>query len=88
MPYGDFDTVMDVVARQLAGGPWLLGERFTTADVLWGGALSWTLRFGMVPERPEFTSYVERFDARPSAAWVRERDDALAAEHEAAIGGA
>jgi glutathione S-transferase len=31
--YGDFDTVMDVLARAVEPGPYLMGEQFTAADV-------------------------------------------------------
>jgi len=32
--YGDFDTVMGVVAKAVAKGPYLMGEQFTAADVV------------------------------------------------------
>ena len=51
-PYGDYDTMLRTVTDQLAKGPYLLGERFTAADVLWGGALTWTTMFKLVPELP------------------------------------
>ena len=41
-PYGDYDTMLSTLAGQLARGPWILGERFSAADVLWGTALTWT----------------------------------------------
>ncbi|MEO6362273.1 MAG: glutathione S-transferase, partial [Caldimonas sp.] len=44
-PYGDWDTMLGTLLGQLATGPWLLGERFTAADVLWGTALRWTTMF-------------------------------------------
>ena len=34
--YGDFDTTMNVVAKAVAKGPWLMGEQFTAADVVIG----------------------------------------------------
>ncbi len=65
-PYGTFDTMFDTVVQQLKAGPWLLGERFTAADVLWGSALGWTSAFGLLPERAEVRAYVERVKARPA----------------------
>jgi len=35
-PYGDFETMFKTLTGQLAKGPYLLGERFSAADVLWG----------------------------------------------------
>ncbi len=85
-PYGDFDTMLATLADQLRAGPWLLGETFTAADVLWGTALRWTMGFKIVPERPEFVAYVERVCARPAVVKVSARDAELAAEHAKAAG--
>ena len=52
--YGDFDTVMDVVAKAVSKGPYLLGEQFTAADVVIGSGLRWGMLFKLLPERPEF----------------------------------
>lgn len=79
MPYGDVDTTVATLAAQLAQGPWILGERFTAADVLWGTALSWMLAFGLLPPEEPFKGYVARWNARPSVARVREIDARLAA---------
>src|SRR5690348_1779266 len=40
-PYGTYDTMLGALRAQLATGPYLLGERMTAADVLWGTALNW-----------------------------------------------
>ena len=39
-PYGDYDTMLAALTGQLGAGPWILGEKFTAADVLWGSALN------------------------------------------------
>lgn len=80
-PYGDFDTMLGALVGQLRKGPYLLGERFTAADVLWGTALRWTTSFKLVPELPEIMAYVERIAARPSFAKVAAKDAELAARH-------
>jgi len=85
-PYGRYETVIETVNAQLRQGPYLLGERFSAADLLWGMALSWTTQFGLVPRTPEIEAYVARHAARPAVARVAARDAALAAEHEAAAG--
>jgi len=82
MAYGDFDSVIDTIAGQLARGPWLLGDRFTAADVLWGSGLAWTRAFGLIPERPAIAPYIERFQARPAVARAKEKDAAWAAQQE------
>ena len=84
MPYGSYDVMLETVVAQLRRGPYLLGERFTAADVLWGTALSWTTMFGVVPKLPEIMAYVDRITGRPAYARVQAADAALAAEHEPA----
>jgi glutathione S-transferase len=83
-PYFDYETVIDTVAAQLRQGPYLLGEKLTAADILWGMALSWTTMFKVVPERPEIMEYIARIRARPALARVQAIDAKLAAEHETA----
>ena len=78
-PYGDYDTMLTTLTRQLSLGPCLLGERFTAADVLWGTALTWTTMFKLVPELPVIKAYIGRMGARPSVAKVKAKDAGLVA---------
>ena len=81
-PYGDYDTMLKTLTDQLAAGPFLLGERFTAADVLWGTALRWTTMFKLVPETPVITGYVGRVTARAAVARAAKIDaDLLAAQN-------
>ena len=72
--YGDFDTTMDVVAKAVAKGPWLMGEQFTAADVVIGANVRWGMMFKMLPERKEFTDYAARIAARPTAQRAEAKD--------------
>ncbi|MDH4610882.1 glutathione S-transferase [Pseudomonas sp. BN102] len=78
-PYGDFDSVMRTLVSQLQQGPWLLGEQFTAADVLWGCALNWTTQFGLIPEAPVIKEYIARFIKRPAYNRALAKDAELAA---------
>ncbi len=78
-PYGDFDTMLATLTGQLARGPYLLGDRFSAADLLWGTALTWTTMFKLVPELPLLADDMARVNARPAMARARARDAALAA---------
>ena len=82
-PYGDYDTMLGTLTRQLRAGPWLLGERFSAADVLWGYSLAWTTAFKLVPELPEVMDYIARLNARPAFQRVTALDAELAAAHAA-----
>lgn len=76
--YGDFDTAMDVVAAAVTPGPFLMGERFTAADVAIGSNLRWGMLFKTIPERSEFTGYVARCNERPAARRAHGKDEELA----------
>jgi glutathione S-transferase len=78
-PYGDYDTMLATLTQQLRAGPYLLGERFTAADVLWGTALGWTTSFKLVPALPEIAEYITRVTSRPAARRAAAADAELAA---------
>jgi glutathione S-transferase len=75
--YGDFDTTMDVVAKAVERGPYLLGDQFTAADVIIGSALRWGTMFKLIPERPEFQAYLGRFAERPALKRANAKDEEL-----------
>jgi glutathione S-transferase len=75
--HGDFDTVMDVLAKGVSASPYLLGEQFTAADVVIGSGLRWGMMFKLIPARPEFTAYVDRLNARPAVKRAQDKDAAL-----------
>jgi len=77
--YGDFDTVMEVTAKAVEPGPYLMGEQFTAADVVLGATLRWGLMFKLLPERPEFVAYVGRLEKRPALQRATAQDQELMA---------
>ena len=83
--YGDYESVMEVLAAQVQKGPWLLGECFSSADVLWGGALNFGLMFKLVPDLPVFRDYAERVQARPAIRRALALDEALANQQAAEL---
>ena len=77
--YGDFDTTMNVVAKAVERGPWIMGEQFTAADVVIGSNIRWGTMFKLMPERKEFTDYAARIAARPAAKRAEAKDKEMAA---------
>jgi glutathione S-transferase len=62
-----FDEATSAVASALDGRDYLLGERFTVADVLVGGTLAFTERIGFADELPEnLRDYLARLTRRPA----------------------
>jgi glutathione S-transferase len=78
--YGDFDSVMNVVAQTIAKGPWLMGEQFTAADVIIGAQIRWGMMFKMIPPRQEFLDYAARIAVRPAAQRAEAKDKELGAK--------
>jgi glutathione S-transferase len=77
--YGDYDTTMDVVAKAVEPGPYLLGSQFTAADLVLGSLLRWGMMFKNVPERPEFLAYTGRLAERPALKRAQAKDQELMA---------
>ena len=78
--YGSLADVLAALEAALAEREYLVGDRFTAADLYVGSHLGWGMRFGTVDPRPAFERYFERLIARPAAIRAREIDDALVAE--------
>ena len=82
--FGDFDTVVDVLAKAAAAAsPYLLGNRFTAADVVIGSGLRWGTMFKLLPERAEFKPYMATLAERPALRRATEKDAALQKAQEA-----
>ncbi len=66
--YGSYDEVLGALETMLEPGPWILGERFSAADVYLGAELAWAASFGApgIVERPRLAAYIERAKARPA----------------------
>jgi glutathione S-transferase len=74
-----FDEVLDIVAKAIGQGPWLMGEQFTAADVVIGANIRWGMIFKMIPERKEFIDYAARIAARPAAQRAETKDKEMSA---------
>ena len=77
--YGDFDTTMNVVAKAVERGPWLMGEQFTAADVVIGSNIRFGMMFKLVPERQTFLDYAAQIAKRPAAQRAEAKDKTLQA---------
>lgn len=75
--WGDYDTVMEVVADAVRTGPFLIGEQFTAADVVIGAGLRWGMAVKAIPERKEFGDYIARLEPRPALQRAVAKDNAL-----------
>jgi glutathione S-transferase len=67
--WGSYEDVVATLKGALAGGPYLLGERFSAADIYVGAQLGWAMKFGAPGLKGEkvFEDYGARLSARPAA---------------------
>jgi len=65
----------------ISKGPFVLGETFSMADVIFGGTLGYLLQFKSIEARPSFVAYSERLGACPAALRAAARNAAIRAEH-------
>ena len=75
--YGSLADVMSALEAALAEREYLVGDRFTAADVYVGSHIGWGMSFGALEKRPAFERYFERISTRPAAIRARQIDDAL-----------
>lgn len=81
--YGSFEQTMDVLEQAAASAsPWLLGERFSAADVYVGSQVDYGLVFKSIPERPAFIAWAGRLREREAYRRARALDDALMPKQE------
>lgn len=67
--WGSYDEVVAALEGALATGPWLLGDKFSAADVYVGSEICFAMMFGAPGLKGEkvFDDYVARLSARPAA---------------------
>jgi glutathione S-transferase len=61
-----FQEAVARVESTLAIGPWLIGDRFTAADINIGGLLAWVTEWGLLQPGPNIARYLTAIEARPA----------------------
>lgn len=74
--WGDFDTMIATLERGLEQGPWLLGDRFSAADVLVGSSTNFMRMFGILPDSQALNDYTDRCCERPAFQRAMQREQA------------
>jgi glutathione S-transferase len=64
--YGSYEDMLNALEKAVTPGPWVLGQRFTAADVYLGSEIGWGLFTKSLEPRPAFLRYVERCAQRPA----------------------
>jgi len=79
--WGTYESVIPSMESAIAGRSYILGDRFSMADCIFGGAVRYTLRFKLIEPTSLFTAYAERLAARPAAQRADAKNAAVAKEH-------
>lgn len=74
--WGDFDAMVETLHRGLSEGPWLLGARFSAADVMVGSSVLFMQEVGTMPDSERLKAYADRCRARPAYARAMALDGA------------
>ena len=80
--WGDYAAMIATMEKAVGDGPYLLGETFSMADVIFGGTARFLLRFDALEAGPAIKAYCARLGERPAL----RRADAKNAEVMAAHG--
>jgi glutathione S-transferase len=86
MGYGNFAKVMSTLEAALSSADYLVGNRFSAADVYVGAQIGFGMMFGTLESRPAFERYWQRVSERPAYARAKGLDDDKAAELKKAAG--
>jgi glutathione S-transferase len=79
--WGTMESMTGAIDRALSGGAFLLGDRFTMADVIFGGTLAYMMGTGALAATPATTAYVERLHARPAYQRAEAKNAQIAKDH-------
>ena len=77
--YGNFEQAMSTLEQAVSRGDYLVGDRFSAADLYLGSQIGFGLMFGTIEKRPAFERYWQRISTRPAHVRARALDDAPAA---------
>jgi glutathione S-transferase len=80
--YGSYKDVMNALEAAVSQGDYLVGDRFTAADVYLGSHIGFGLQFGTFEKRAAFERYVARLGARAAFQRAQKIDDDLAANQQ------
>lgn len=72
--WGDYDTMIRTLEEGLNGHEWILGERFTAADVMVGSSVVFMRLFNILPDSKVLSDYADRCLARPAYAAALQRE--------------
>jgi glutathione S-transferase len=71
MSYGNFAKTINTLEAAISSADYLVGDRFSAADLYVGAQIGFGMMFGTLEKRPAFERYWQRISARPAYARPR-----------------
>jgi glutathione S-transferase len=78
--WGTWEAMSQSIEVAIGDGPYLLGNRFTMADMIFGSTVRFLTQFNMLDKPKHITAYIKRLQARPGHVASTARNDAIIAE--------
>jgi glutathione S-transferase len=72
--FGNWEDIEALISKQLARTPYILGDEFSAADVIYGSAVQF-FKGSLFPDRPHYNAYLERLSARPAYQRAQAKDN-------------
>ena len=66
VPWGSVASISSILTETLAERPYILGDRFTAADIMVGSLVLWGLSGKILPSTPVLESYAHLLEQRPA----------------------
>jgi glutathione S-transferase len=73
--YGSYADTMDTLEKAIMPGPFILGDRFSAADVYIGSQIAWGMLTKAIEARDSFQKYLAAFADRPAFQRARAQDE-------------
>ena len=86
MGYGNIAQAMATLEAAVSHTEYLVGDKFSAADLYVGSHLGFGMMFGTIEKRPAFEHYWQRLSSRPACQRAKERDDAAVARQQQVTG--
>ena len=74
--WGDFGLMITTLDNALQDKEWIVGDRFTAADVMLGSSAVFMRMFEMLPENKNIDAYADRCMARPAHRIATQKSEA------------
>jgi len=72
--FGTFEEIEAMISSQLESAPYMLGDTFSAADILYGSAVMF-FKGTLFPARRHYDDYLARLSARPAYQRSQKRDE-------------